>query len=200
MDRVWVEQTGLDELAKGFNTTAEKMEKASRLAANKAMRDMRTPIKKAYAKEIGIAQKHIEKRIIYRAAHKGGAGRRRFAILWIGLNPIPATRRIFRNLKQEARGAWAKNYFFLGGFVAKMPKTGHIAIWQSIGAISPKTGREMIEREEVEAERPEIRSEITKQTRRAQTIFANELERLIEKDLDKIGDRVRIASPQNANR
>lgn len=189
-DRIWIENKDQGIIAEQLAESPKRMARATRLAANTALRRANTAVKRGMASELGIAQKHIKGRIILRPAKtdssvstSGDTSARRdaFARLWIGLNRVAARQLYWGRLKQDDQGAWAKKYFFRDSFVAYRKSKKGPSIYKRIGR-----DRFPIKLQGVEIDKPETRALLDKVAIGAEQKYADEVQRLLRVDWSKV--------------
>lgn len=189
-DRIWIENKDQGVVAEQLSESPKRMERATRLAANTALRRANTAVKRGMSSDLGIAQKHIKGRVIFRPAKadssvttSGDTSARRdaFSRLWIGLNRVAARQLYWGNLKQDDSGAWAKKYFFRDSFIAYRKSKKGPSIYKRIGR-----DRFPVKLQGVEIDKPETRALINRIAIGAEDKYADEVVRLLRVDWSKV--------------
>jgi hypothetical protein len=196
-DKIVVENKGFEELQRQFANSPKKLEQATRLAANTAMRQAQTNVKRGLTEISGAKnQKFLKerRRLFLTAAKKdssiitsgvsGSKSRDAFASLWIGLNAVPAREIYWGKARAEAKGASLGDYYFEGGWIGFRTSKLGAGIYKRIGP-----DRFPIKLQGIEIDSPEVRAMIDRVVDVTEARYANEVARLLNVDWDQAAAR-----------
>lgn len=121
MAQITITADGLASIIREFDALPAQVLTASRAAINKTTRHLAGQARKELASGLGVAQKVLKRRVATRRADR----RNNVGLVWIGLNPLAASRRNFgSSLRQTRKGVKAGKVEMPRAFIATMP-TGH---------------------------------------------------------------------------
>ncbi len=131
MTTIQVETKGVDAVLRKFNAMPKQIKRASKRAVTKTLKQIETKGRRAIAKAHDIPLKVLRSKAgsyrgrVVKKKFKGG----RAGSVWFGHNPVKSG--YLGSLRNASAygGAFARRYFFKGGFIAGM-ESGHQGIFK----------------------------------------------------------------------